>query len=121
MGQEIVSAGGHAITLHTPEGMTASAINTVVIPLVTQTVKSLLRAAHAVSVVRVELDAQRQAKVTYISEYSKVLREDIIPALALAKAHQDGRLAGHMAGLDSDLLGDYLADIERKRQRRRDG
>lgn len=119
MGQDLIHVGGQSIQLSTPSSLTAEVLQAVVVPMATRGAEILLRTISTLRRISVEIDRERQARIAYLDEYSRVLRTDIIPALALVRAHQDGRSAGYSAGLDPDLLSDYLSDIERKRQQRR--
>jgi hypothetical protein len=119
VGSDIVRLGGRSIEVQTPSSLTEQVIKSVILPAVLQGAKALLRGAYELSIARVEMDAARQARITYINQYNSVLRTDVIPAIALSAAHQSGRTWAARVGLDEDLYQDALADMEARRQARR--
>ena len=120
MGSEIVQHNNRAITIKFPDSVTDAIVRRAIVRTVVGVVRTVSEIGAGLHTAVVEVDRQRQVQVDYYNRYSQVLRSDIIPYLALANAHQDGRRAVASAGLDDDLHEDALADMERARQRRRD-
>jgi hypothetical protein len=61
---------------------------------------------------------QCQLEVETATHQTRIHREDVLPALALARAHQAGRTAIRGSDLDADLQEAALSELEVKRQRR---
>ncbi len=61
---------------------------------------------------------QCELEIETAAHQTRIHREDVIPALALARAHQAGRNAIRDSGLDPDLKEAALQELEAKRLRR---
>ncbi|MGC5343052.1 hypothetical protein PZB75_18520 [Streptomyces sp. AM 4-1-1] len=82
--------------------------------------ETALKSVGAVRYAAVSILSQNRLEIRLLDETRRVVLQDVVPVLAMNQAHNIGRNALRNAGLDSDLLNDALADLELKRQRRRD-
>jgi hypothetical protein len=119
MGNELIKASRLQVSLQYPDSIPASVVSKAIIPAATRIITELARSSISVTGAVVEILEETKVKIKFYQEYGRILREDIIPIVAMNKAHHDGRRMVWGMGLDSDLEQDALDDLEAKRQKRR--
>ncbi|MBU2666799.1 hypothetical protein KOI35_25135 [Actinoplanes bogorensis] len=120
MGKEMVSAaGGQNFQIIVPDSLPAAVLQSVILPTVLAGAEALAGLAHGVKRVLVKVDHENRTRIEYLNAYHEVVRNEIVPVLAMANAFQHARNAARSSGLDSDLQSDLLADLEVKRAHRR--
>jgi hypothetical protein len=106
---------------------TAGVELTVTADLSTDIIKSWINpviielAKTGIAIVSVAVKAYELGKVyiAYYEQYGTIMREDVVPVLALTAAHQSGRQTIKRLNLDADLEADALFDLNMARQHRR--
>jgi hypothetical protein len=122
MTDEIVHYDGarSSVLATLPRMLPAALTHGALISAVAAAAETTARAAAAARYAVVKVRRENEIAIQFLDEERRVLREDIIPVMAIVAAHDKGRRAVRSYGLDADLLEDALADMERKRQQRRD-
>lgn len=120
MASELLKASsGVELSLYYPDSIPTSIIQAVAVPAVLKTVAAIAREGIIATSVVVEAVEMTRLKIAYYREYSRVIREDVIPIAAMTDAHQQGRRMIGQMRLPDDLEKDALEDLERVRQKRR--
>lgn len=114
----ITVAPGIDIQLSHPEDIPAKALSAI-IPYVVRTAAEILAKSGgniiAAAVVAYE---ETTAKIVFYQEHGRVLREEIIPVVAKAKAYQTGRDTLNKMKLDDDILSEAQEELNKRRRRR---
>jgi hypothetical protein len=103
-----------------PGVLPATLTHGALVAAVARAAEATARAAVAAHFAVVRVRRQNEISIQLLDEERRVLKEDVVPVMAIVAAFQSGRQALRGAGLDADLLEDGLADLEWKRQQRRD-
>lgn len=120
MASELLKASsGVELSLYYPDSIPTSIIQAVAVPAVLKTVASIARQGIIATSVVIEAVEMTRLKIAYYREYSRVIREDVIPITAMTDAHQQGRRMVLQMRLDEDLEQEALEDLNRVRQKRR--
>lgn len=122
MTDEIVPYNGarNRVLATLPRVLPAALTHGALISAVAAAAEATARAAAAARYAVVKVRRENEIAIQLLDEERRVLREDVVPVMAIVAAHQAGRQALRGAGLDADLLEDALADLDRKRRQRRD-
>ncbi|ACU71141.1 hypothetical protein Caci_2222 [Catenulispora acidiphila DSM 44928] len=99
-----------------PGSLTRMAVVKAIATAAENTAYALASARYAV----VKVVTETSLQIEFLNERRRVIREDIIPVLAISQSHNDARRAVYNMSLDDDIRQDALADLDRARQRRRD-
>jgi hypothetical protein len=108
---------GVEINLSYPDDITSTALENIIPPVIRAAANILAKSGSHIVSAFVEAYTVTEAKVVFYREYGKVMREEIIPVAAKAKAFQDGRNVLKNLGLDEDILRDAQDDLNRKRKK----
>jgi hypothetical protein len=103
-----------------PRVLPAALPHNALIAAVAAVAETTARAFSAARYAVVKIRGENDIAIQLLDQERRVLREDIVPIMAMVAAHQKGRDSLNGSGLDADLLAGALADIDRKLQQRRD-
>ncbi|MEW1723036.1 hypothetical protein [Streptomyces sp. NPDC093109] len=121
MSEEMVPFSGSrsGLLASLPQVLPAALPHGALVAAIAELARTTLRVASAARYAVVQIRNESDVAIQLLDEKRRVMREDVIPVLAIAAAHQAGRQVLMSGGLDADLRADALADLDRKRQRRR--
>ena len=108
---------GVEIQLSYPEDIPAQALSSIIPPIIKTVTDILAKSGSYVVSAVVEAYTVTEAKVVFYREYGKVMRQEIIPVAAKAKAYQDGRNLINNMGLDDDIWQDAQDELNRRRKK----
>ncbi|WP_432097148.1 hypothetical protein [Streptomyces sp. bgisy100] len=123
MTEEVIPFGRNqpGIRAVIPDALPGSLPRGAVVAAIAAGAGGVARGVAAVRHAVVRVVGESNVQIQYLDEHHRVLREDIVPVMAMIDAHQNGRDAARAAGLDPDLLEEALADMDKRRRRRRGG
>jgi hypothetical protein len=109
---------GRTLQLEHPRSLADGIVERTLIPAVLTCVRSVHSVAAAVQYAVVTTHRENELRIIYHGARARVLRDDIIPVMAAAEAHQWGRdrVRGRM--FDSDLETAALAEMQARLDRR---
>lgn len=108
-----VTANKRDIQLSVSDDLPSSSLNVIIPQVLKLAIEEPTK--NIVSAI-VELYEETHAKIVFYQEYGRILREEIIPVIAKAKAYQSGRDMLNSMGLDDDILKDAQAELNKLRR-----
>lgn len=114
MGTEIVRAGGRELRVVYPSDVSV-AVARQIVEAAAAIAEVVYRSVSGFLSVKAEMDGQRRARIAFLDRYEQVQFSQVIPVLAEAKAHQDGRDRLNRWNLDADLYDGARAELDRRR------
>jgi hypothetical protein len=122
MSDEIVSYNGarNRVVATLPHVLPTGLVHAALLSAVARTAEAAVQTVATAHYAVVKVLRDNRIAIQLLDYERRVFKEDVLPILAINRAHQAGRRALGGAGLDSDLLESALEDLERKRQQRRD-
>lgn len=121
MGTELITAEtGARLTINYPDSFPAAVVQ-LALPAAARVLTELVKAGY-----NIHNDVQRhrmalRVEQAFREEAEKIMRQDVVPIMGIAKAHQFGRDYLRGAGLDADLEQDALQALKRRQDKRLQG
>ena len=118
MGTEIITASaGVEVALNYPSSV-PSTIARAALPVAVKVLNDMVAAGYSLSnnVHRIKIESAVQK--AFVTEWGRIMREDVIPVASTSRAYQDGRNMIRGMNLDNDLEGKAMAQLEKRLSRR---
>jgi hypothetical protein len=120
MGREIIkSPNGSNVVVEYGNEIARNILKSKALPPTRQAIVDFANTGVTISRVLIEVRDQISLSLQYINAQGRIIREDIIPVVAVASAHQGGREALRSMDIDEDIYNDAMNDLDEKRQKRR--
>lgn len=120
MSDQIISVKpGVEIQLTYPDNLSSAVVSALVPSIVRTAAEVITKSGANIVSVAVQTYEETYAKIVFYQEHGRVLREEVIPIVAKAKAFQDGRNMLNKIGLDDDILSEAQDELNKRRQKRR--
>ena len=107
---------GKEIQITFPDNLAGTAMNAMIPEIVRVAAAVIAKSGGNIVSATVASYEETKAKIVFYQEYGNVLREEVIPVVAKAKAFQDGRDILEKMGLDRDILDDSNSDLNQRRR-----
>lgn len=114
---KITVAPGVDIQLSHPEDLPATALAAVIPQVAKAAAEIIAKTGGNIITAAVVAYEETTAKITFYQEHGRVLREEVIPIVAKAKAYQTGRDTLNKMGLDDDILNEAQEELNRRRKK----
>lgn len=111
---KIIVAPGVEIQLSHPDDMPASALATAIPQVVKSAAEIIAKSGNNIVAATIAAYEETSAKIVFYQEHGRVLREEVIPLIAKAKAYQTGRDALDSMALDNDILVEAQQELNRR-------
>jgi hypothetical protein len=109
---------GVEIKLSNPENIPSAVISALIPQVVKTAAEIITKSGSNIISATVEAYETTTAKIVFYQEQGRVLREEVIPVLAKAKAYQNGRDALRGMNLDADILQEFQDELDKRRRGR---
>jgi hypothetical protein len=107
---------GVEIQLSHPEDLSTTALNLMIPQIIKTATEVIAKSGGNIVSAVVEAYETTTAKIVFYQEQGRVLREEIIPVMAKAKAYQSGRNALNSMELDDDILKEAQDELDKRRR-----
>jgi hypothetical protein len=101
---KIIVAPGVEIQLSHPDDMPPAALANAIPQVIKSATEIIAKSRSNIVSATIAIYEETTAKIVFYQEHGRVLREEVIPLIAKAKAYQTGRDTLNAMGLDNDIL-----------------
>lgn len=115
---KITVAPGIEIQLAHPEDLPAAALASAIPQVVRIAAEVIAKSGGNIVTAAIVAYEETTAKIVFYQEHGRVLREEVIPVVAKAKAYQTGRDTLNKMDLDDDILKEAQEELNRRRKGR---
>lgn len=114
---KITVAPGIDIQLSHPEDLPATALAAMIPQVAKIAAEAIGKTGGNIIAAAVVAYEETTAKIVFYQEHGRVLREEVIPVVAKAKAYQSGRDTLNKMKLDDDILNEAQEELNKRRKR----
>lgn len=107
---------GVDIQLSHPDDLPAKALSIIIPNVVKIAAEVIAKSGGNLVSAAVVAYEETSAKIVFYQEHGRVLREEVIPVVAKAKAYQTGRETLNKMDLDNDIRNEAQAELNRRRK-----
>lgn len=111
-----ISSPNGEIQLSVPPELPSTALAVVIPQIIVMASKEFSDSTGNIIQAVVSEVVETTAKIVFYQEHGRVLREEVIPVIAKAKAYQDGRDILNRMGLDDEILEEAQNELNKRRR-----